>query len=85
MDNSNMLLIEDEDDKSPNYIHVGSIGGMNNHGSVGNEYFSNSRFHSKEFRSVHGGGINQSTVLGDSTIIMVSIYLYKEYYIEKLN
>ena len=40
-----------------------------------NEYFSNSRLHSKEFRSVHGGGINQSTMLGESTIIMVRIYL----------
>ena len=72
-----MLLIEDEDDKSPNYLPNGSYGGMNNYGSVGNEYFINSRFQSKEFRSVHGGGINQSTVLGESTIIMVCIYLIK--------
>jgi len=72
-----MLLIEDEDDKSPNYLPNESYGGMNNYGSVGNEYFINSRFQSKEFRSVHGGGINQSTVLGESTIIMVCIYLIK--------
>ena len=72
-----MLLIEDEDDKSPNYLPNGSYGGMNNYGSVGNEYFINSRFQSKEFKSVHGGGINQSTVLGESTIIMVCIYLIK--------
>ncbi len=72
-----MLLIEDEDDKSPNYLPNGSYGGMNNYGSVGNEYFINSRFQSKEFRSVHGGGINQSTLLGESTIIMVCIYLIK--------
>jgi hypothetical protein len=77
MENQSMLLIEDEDDKSPNYLPNGSYGGMNNYGSVGNEYFINSRFQSKEFRSVHGGGINQSTVLGESTIIMVCIYLIK--------
>jgi hypothetical protein len=70
MEFSNKLLIEDEEDFDE---RAGSndIGGrnINMSGSIGNEYFINSRLQSKEFRSLHGG-INQSTSFGDSTIIV---------------
>ena len=68
-----MLLIEDEDDRSK-YNLLGAGGKTqrkNNHRSLGQEIFNLSKLQSKEFRSAQvDTGVNQSTVLGDSTIIM---------------
>lgn len=56
MKDNNKLLIEEEEDR---IYRVGSsdIEGrkINYSGSIGNEYFLNPRFHSKDFKSVHGG------------------------------
>jgi hypothetical protein len=65
-----MRLIEEDDDKTPSVLTGRNYGGMNHYGIDGNEFFGNYQFYSKE--SAPETGVNQSTVLGDSIIILKS-------------